>query len=80
MEMGNALNQQVEKAFEEHWPKIQNVFREKIGPAALAGAKDDIMLEKIFVSVHKQLPLPIRLVIKKEAFVKYCFKHRDRLV
>jgi hypothetical protein len=80
MNIENSLKQQAEKIFEEHWPKIQNVFREKIGPAALAGAKDDKMLEKIFISVHKQLPLPIRLVIKKEAFIKHCFKHRDRLI
>jgi hypothetical protein len=80
MDSKNALNQQFEKAIDEHWPKIQQVFREKVGPAALAGAKDDKMMNAIFTTVHKQLPLPVRLVIGKDKFVKYCFMHRDRFI
>ena len=35
------LDQKTDKAIEENWPKIQQVFHEKVGPAALAAAKDD---------------------------------------
>ena len=80
MEIGNALNQQVEKVIEEHWPKIQTIFREKVGAPALAAAKNDKAMKVLFTTVYKQLPLPIRLVIKKDVFVAYCFKHRDKLV
>ena len=77
---GSALNQQVEKAIEEHWPKIQKLVQEKIAPTALATAKDDKMMEVLLASVYKTVPLPVRLVIKKDAFIKFCFKHRDRLI
>ena len=80
MALGDALNQQVDKAIAEHWPAIQKIFQEKIGPTALAAAKNDKACEVLFVQVHKQLPLPVRLVIKKDAFVKYCFANRDKLI
>ncbi|MDR2728470.1 MAG: hypothetical protein LBB56_05000 [Chitinispirillales bacterium] len=77
MNAKHQLNQQVEK----YWPKIQTAFREKVGPAALAAAKDDKAMEKLFVCVYKTIPFPIRLfVIKKKTFVKFCFQHRDRFV
>ena len=80
MSIGDTIDQQLSKAIEDHWPKIQSVFREKVRPAALAAAKNDTALETIFILVYKQLPLPLRLLIKKEAFVNYCFLHRDRLL
>ena len=65
---------------EEHLPKIQKVFKEKVAPTALAAAKDDKTMENIFDTVYQALPLPLRLVIKKNDFVEFCFKHRDKLV
>jgi hypothetical protein len=74
------LDQKTEKAIEENWPKIQQVFEEKVGPAALAAAQDDQKMESLFKLVYIALPLPVHLVIKEDAFVKYCFSHRDRLL
>ena len=80
MGFGDALNKQVDKAIEEHWSTVQNVFRDKVGSTALEAAKNDKACEAIFIQVHKQLPLPVRLVIKKDVFVKYCFDNRDKLI
>ncbi len=75
-----ALDQKTQIAIEENWPKVQEVFREKVGPAALAAAQDDEHMEKLFKLVYVALPFPIHLAVKEEAFVKFCFAHRDRLL
>ena len=77
----NALSEHVEKKLmEEHWPRIQKATREKVAPAALAAAKDDKMMQLLLTPVYMTLPFPVRLVIKKEVFMKFCFEHRERLI
>lgn len=68
------------KAIEEHWPKVQQLFHEKVGPAALAAAKDDHAMEILFKVVYAALPVPVHFVVKEPAFVKFCFAHRDELL
>ena len=72
--------QKTEKTIEENWPKIQQVFQEKVGPAALAAAKNDEQMQSLFKLVYAALPFPVHMAVKEEAFVKFCFEHRDRLV
>ena len=74
------LDQKTEKTIEENWPKIQQVFQEKVGPAALAAAKNDEQMQSLFKFVYAALPFPVHMAVKEEAFVKFCFEHRDRLV
>ena len=80
MGLGDAMNQQVDKAIAEYWPQIQKIFQEKVGPAALTAAQNDKACEILFTQVHKQLPLPVRLVIKRNVFIQYCFDNRDKLI
>lgn len=75
-----ALDQKTQTTMEENWPTIQQVFREKIGPAALAVAQDDEQMEKLFKLVYLALPFPIHLAVKEEAFVKFCFANRGKLL
>ena len=74
------LDQKTDKAIEENWPKIQQVFQEKVGPAALAAAQDDAKMQSLFKLVYDALPFPVHLAVKEDAFVKFCFSHRDRLM
>ena len=80
MALGDVFNQQAEKAIEEHLPKIKEIFQSTVGETALTAAKNDKTCELLFAKVHKQLPLPVRLVIKRDAFVRYCFANRDKLI
>jgi len=75
-----ALDQKTQIAIEENWPKVQQVFREKVGPVALAAAQNDEQMEKLFKLVYVALPFPIHLAVKEEAFIKFCFAHRDTLL
>jgi hypothetical protein len=74
------MDQKTDKAIEEHWPKIQQVFQEKVGPAALAAAQNDEQMLSLFKLVYAALPFPVHLAVKEEAFVKFCFLHRNRLM
>ena len=53
------LDLKTEKAIEENWPKIQQVFQEKVGPAALAAAKNDEQMQSLFKLVYAALPFPV---------------------
>ena len=74
------VDQKADNAIEEHWPKIQQVFQEKVGPAALAAAKNDEQMLSLFKLVYTALPFPVNMAVKEETFVKFCFSHRDRLM
>jgi hypothetical protein len=80
MSWRDKVDQNAQEKIEEHWPKVQQIFQEKIGPAALAAAKNDDAMRSLFKMVHEALPFPLRMVVKEEAFVQFCFSHRDRLL
>jgi hypothetical protein len=75
-----SVDQESQRKIEENWPKVQQIFQEKVGPAALAAAQDDAAMTKVIVIVHEALPFPLRMMVKQEAFVKFCLSHRDRLM
>jgi len=74
------LNQQVEKTIEQYWPEVQKLIQEKVAPSALAAAKDDKAMGLLLTPVYQMLPLPVRMVIKKDVFIGFCLQHRDRLI
>ena len=74
------LDQDSQRKLEENWPKIQQLFQEKVGPAALAAAKDDEKFASVVKIVYEALPFPVKLVVKQDAFLQFCSGHRDRLV
>jgi hypothetical protein len=46
------LNQQAEKVIDEQWPRIQQLFQEKAGPAVIAAVHDDARMESLFKMVY----------------------------
>lgn len=74
-----SLDARTHAVIEEHWPKIQQLFREQVGPAALAAAHDDQKFESVCKLVYAVLPFPVHLAVKEDAFVKFCFAHRESL-
>jgi hypothetical protein len=77
---GQLIDQKTNTAIEENWPKVQQVFQEKVGPAALAAAQNDEQMTSLFKLVYAALPFPVHMAVKEDAFVKFCFAHRDRLL
>jgi hypothetical protein len=74
------LDGSAQQKIEENWPKVQQVFKEKVGPAALAAAQNDDQMREVFKMAHGALPFPVRLVVKEDAFIQFCFAHRDNLL
>ena len=60
-------------------PKIQAHFRETVEPAAADMIHNDVQMTKYFEGMYGLIPLPIRLVIKKPAFVDFCLQNRYRI-
>jgi len=54
--------------------------REVVGPAALAAAKDDEAMTKILDVGYTVLPVPVRLAVSKEKFIRFCLANRDVLL
>ncbi len=74
------FDRQAETVIEEHWPQVQALFRDKVGPAALAAAQDNSKMEVLFKVVYAVLPFPVKMAVKEEAFIGFCFSHRERLL
>ncbi len=73
MNFREKFDQGAQQKIEENWPKIQQVFQEKVGPAALAAAHNDESMRAVFKLAHKALPFPLGMAIKEDAFVDFCF-------
>ena len=67
-------------AIEQYWPKVQQMFLEKVGPVALAAAKNDQAMTSLFKTVYSILPFPIRMVVKEDVFTTFCLNHRTKLL
>ncbi len=80
MNFRDKLDASAQQKIEENWPKVQQVFQEKVGPAAIALAQNDEQMRSVFKMAHGALPFPVRLVVKEDAFVQFCFTHRDNLL
>lgn len=76
----NMVNHQTDSLIEEHWPHVQLLFQEKVGPAALAAANDDKKMEILFKVVYAVLPFPVHMAVQEASFIKFCFAHRNRLL
>ena len=76
----DAAAQVTAKAIEEYWPMIESLWRERIGPAALAVARDDTKLADVARTIYPSLPLALRLCVKESEFINFCLTNRNRLV
>jgi hypothetical protein len=61
-------------------PKIRQFFVETAGPAVTDLARDDKNLTILGRSAYGLLPFPVRLIVKEEAFIRFCLAHRDKLI
>ena len=80
MNFRDKLDASAQEKIQENWPKVQQVFQEKIGPAALEAAKNEDQMRSVFKMAHQALPFPVRMVVKEDAFIQFCFAHRDNLL
>ncbi len=72
-----ALNQAGD-LMDQHWPLVRALWQEKVDAALRETLMDDEKLATYLRIVHEALPLPIRLAVKEDTFIRVCMKNRDR--
>ncbi len=60
-------------------PALEAV-REKVGPAALAAAKDDETLTEILKVGYLAIPMPLQLMVSRDKFIQFCLANRNVLL
>lgn len=73
------MSEKVQEVLRNAFPKIQQLFQEKIKPGALAAAQNDEMFRPACKLIYSTLPFPIRIFVSEDTFVQFCFQHRDKL-
>ena len=68
-----------ERAIEGNWPRVQRLFAEKVGPAALGVVNDEKAMREALERVHKALPFAVRLIVRERTFIRFCTQNKDRL-
>lgn len=67
-------------ALESQIGTIQSLVKEHLGPKAAEIAKDDAKLTAAFKNIYTVLPAPVRLAVKEDKFVEFCFAHKDQVL
>ncbi len=73
-----AALEQASLTLDQHWLLIRDLWLEKVDPSLRSAVMDDEKLTSYLHIIHEALPLPLRLAIKEETFVRVCLKNRDR--
>ncbi len=65
----------------KHLPKIREDVRSRLKTMGgdVKNPSDD-ELTKILIAIHKLLPIPVRMVLKRDRFVKLCLQYKDQLL
>ena len=61
-------------------PKVRELFASKVGPTLVNVAQDDEKMKQASEAVYTLLPTVFRLAVGQEAFVKFCFAQRNKLI
>lgn len=76
----NNLDHTTNVVINEHWPRIQQLFQEKVGPTALATVNNDQVMRTLLQGVYMALPFPVRMIVNEGVFVNFCLENRTRLL
>ena len=74
------LHAAANKALTQNLMPALEAVREKIGPAALAAAKDDETLTEILKVGYLAIPLPLQMMVSRDKFIQFCLANRTVLL
>jgi len=61
-------------------PEIKAIIEAKAGSAVKSIASNETLCTSVFGSIHDLLPLPLKLVVNKDIFVKYCLDDKEKVL
>jgi hypothetical protein len=56
------------------------MFRDKVGPQLRDHLANPEKVASDSKVVYSLLPMPVRLLVKEDAFVQFCLDHKDELL
>ena len=74
-----AAKKSASELIERHWTEIESVLISGLIKISEDHLNDQKTLTEVFESAHAVLPLPIRLAIKQETFVNFCFENKSQI-
>ncbi|WP_413112490.1 hypothetical protein [Thaumasiovibrio sp. DFM-14] len=69
-----------EEIIKAQWPKIETMLLERLGPVAADKLNNEEFITKTFETTYECLPMPVRMILKKEKFMAYCMEHKDPII
>jgi len=65
---------------DKYWPIIEELLLKQLLSAAESGLNNDEALERIFSTAYDVMPLPVRLVLPQETFLKFCMDRKKPIL
>lgn len=69
----------IPKELEQYWDAIESAALKVLNDTKQENWVDDVFLTFAFGQAHGMLPLPLRLIIKEDTFVKACIGHKNTI-
>lgn len=83
-ETSRALTATKQRMLEEQLPTLQRLLKEHLKEKPLAAARSALhneeTMRKTFGALYDCLPKPVCRFVTEDAFVRFCFQHRERLL
>lgn len=64
----------------QYIPKIRQFLAETVGSAIVAAARDDETMIVCIKMAYGRLPSKVRWIVREKALIRFCLKHRDKLL
>lgn len=72
-----------ERVLEDYVPKLQGTVDRALAESSRSvdsALQDEVFMRKLFGAVYDLVPRPVCRFVSEEDFVKFCFRHRQRLL
>jgi len=80
MKIDELFDKSIKPLIEDKKEILFNIIKEKIIPGSKNIIANDELCQNIFEKIYEIFPTTLRLVIKRESFIEYCFKNRDKII
>jgi hypothetical protein len=75
-----ATNGKSDQLIADNLDRVRKLFKTKLGQSVKTIVIDDGKMTEISQFVYGELPLPVRLVVKEDDFVRFCLDNRDKVL
>ncbi len=78
--VANEFYVKIEEQLKKFIPEIKNVLKDSFKKVSKSALSNEKVMETTFRKSYQFLPLPIRLMVDQDVFVKFCMRNRNLLL